>query len=223
MSQRQLARSRSAQRSRLLASAVLGLLLSACEGSGHGNGGGSVSPPGPEYFYELEPNDTPQFPDFIANLDPYSELLVEGHLEGGPSSFYDIYDHFEFVATTPTEFFFELHTDAPFADLAIGVYDPYFGEIVLWWDTPYSGESGSFVVHEPGKVFQLVIFAPSLGTDYGLELSGFPYPFGLESDSDSPADGAPSTQEQLAQEPAITAGTQGPAPSREGPPSRIEN
>lgn len=203
--------------SNLLGSVLLGLLLSSCEGSGHG--GVTPPPPGPEYFYELEPNDTPAHPDFIAYVDPYSDLLVEGHLEGGPSAFYDIYDHFEFVATTPTEFVFNLYTEQPFADLAIGVYDPYFGEIVLWWDTPFSGESGSFVVHEPGKVFQLVIFAPNLGTDYGLELSGFPYHYGLES-----GDGPPAAQElEAAQKPAITAGTLGPAPSREGAPSRIEN
>lgn len=209
---------RPANRSHLLSSVLLGLLLSGCEGSGQG---GSVGPPppGPEYFYEFEPNDTPAYPDFIAYVNPYSDLLVEGHLEGGPSGFYDIYDHFEFVATTPTEFVFDLYTQQAFADLAIGVYDPYFGEIVLWWDTPFSGESGSFVVHEPGKVFQLVIFAPNLGTDYGLELSGFPYPYGPESGGESPA----GLEPEEAQKPAITAGNLGPEPSQEGPLPRMEN
>lgn len=183
-----------------------GLLAAACGSSSH-----SSPPPvvqGPDYFYEIEPNDTPAFPDFIQYVDRFTDTIIEGRLDGGPFGLYDTYDHFEFVTNSEAEFVFELYTEAPFADFAVGIFDPFLGEMVLWWDNPGSTEFGSFVVHQPGTVFQIVVHAPDFGANYSLDLFGFPYPYyGPSADAPDGPDGiepgaAPESGGQR-----ITAGT----------------
>ncbi len=180
-----------------------GLLATGCGSSS--NGGPPPVVQGPDYFYEIEPNDSPAFPDFIQYVDRFTDSIIEGQLEGGPSAFYDTYDHFEFVANSEAEFVFELYTEAPFADFAVGVFDPFLGEMVLWWDNPGATEFGSFVVHEPGTVFQIVVHAPDFGANYSMDLFGFPYPY--YSTASSGPDGAETSEAPESGGQRITAGT----------------
>ena len=177
--------------------ALAGLLLSACGGSSSGVLAVIPPPQGPDYFYEIEPNDTPFTADFIQFTDSFTDSIIEGSLDGGPPGLYDTYDHFAFRATQAAEFVFELHPSTQGADLAIGVLDPLSGVFVGWWDSPFDVEIGSFIVHEGGTDFQIVVHSPTLGSDYSLDLFGFPFPFAPgdlepgQEDAESPERDAP--------------------------------
>lgn len=161
---------------------LIGSTLTAC---GRSTGEAVILPPpqGPDYFFEIEPNDTPFTADFIQFVDPFTDTIIEGYLDGGPPGLFDTYDHFAFTATVPAVFSFELYAANPVADLAVGVFDPSLGVFVGWWDSPFDVEFGSFVVHEGNTDFQIVIHAPGLGSDYSLDLFGFPYTNAPESKS----------------------------------------
>jgi hypothetical protein len=175
--------------------------LAALGACGGGSGGhhhpGPPPPPGPDFLVEYEPNDSPYHPDFIGHVDALTHLVIEGHVEVG---YGDLYDHFEFVADQPMEI--EFHLSGPYhdSDLDLAVWDPYFEEYIIWYDTPWNPESGAFVVHEPGKVFQVMVRSFLFDDDYELEIIGRHYPFSGTSDGPGEAAflGAPDT-------PAITA------------------
>ena len=179
---------------RSLISLLLATTLVGCER--HGHNGGPSTPPGPPVFFEIEPNDSPYEGDFIGYTDSYSHLIVEAHLDAAPAPFYDEYDHFEFVSDEPAEYEFWVDPEKPWVDMAVGVFDLDIGEMVLWWDSASQVEYGSFIVHDPGKRYVMVI--TSYGDDgyYDLELAGLPYPFGAarfgaEQTGIEAGDGAP--------------------------------
>lgn len=137
----------------------------ACAGHHH-----HEPPPGPPVYGEQEPNDWADHPDHIATLDARSHLFVEGHIhEVGP----DVYDGFHFLAAEPCTIQFALDARAP-ADLDLAVYDPFVGDFVLFFETPYDPEIGSFLVLEAGTEFHLVVRSFQGSSDYTLEVLGSP-------------------------------------------------
>ncbi len=156
---------------------LLGSLAAATLASCGGGGTVFLPPPpsaGPPVFIEIEPNDAPWQADFIATLHQGSHLFVEGHVDG-PFGF-DALDRFEFVAHEPCEIELVLHGLDPFADLDLCIYDPASGQVVACFESPWNPEQATVVVHEPGTVFQVMVYAPFLHSRYELEVLAWPYP-----------------------------------------------
>lgn len=165
-----------AQRSSLaLPSIAIGLALIAggCSKSHHHHhGGGSSSPP---IYDEIEPNDDPFFGDFIGPVDSRTHLFVEGHVDDDPGPYGDIYDHFEFVTDEAASFEVRLESFSYWNDVALGVFDPDTGDMVMWVDDPSGVHWADFTVHVPNKSFVLVVAATWGYGSYELELLGHSY------------------------------------------------
>lgn len=129
------------------------------------------SPPGPALFQEIEPNDSPLFPDFVAVLDSSSFLAVQGSVEAVG---FDIVDHIEFEADRPLEVDFYLEALSPFGDVDVSIYDPVDDVIVGTYAFSGPTEFGTLIIHEPGRPFQFVIEAFDSDTLWDLELITYP-------------------------------------------------
>ncbi|MFT5197627.1 MAG: hypothetical protein ACI87O_000268 [Planctomycetota bacterium] len=156
------------QSSPLLLLALSPLFIASCGGS-HGHGTVSSSAP---VFDEREPNDDPFFGDFIGAVDPDTHLFVLGDVDDDPGPWGDIYDHFEFVTTDLASFEVRLESNSVWNDVALGVFDPDSGEMVLWVDDPTGFHWADFTVHEANKAFVLVVAATWGYGSYELELLG---------------------------------------------------
>lgn len=156
------------------------------------------APPGPALFFELEPNDHPDFPDFVAVLDRDSYLAVQGSVEAVG---FDIVDHIEFQAAEPMELDFYLGALSAYGDVDVSIYDPIAGVILSTY--AYEGDEwGTLVIHEPGRPFQFVIEAYLYDLDWDLELTGYPYfgrsaAPGAASDSEAAAEAGPAAVSEL--------------------------
>lgn len=183
---------RSFRQSVLVLGAVLAVAcVSGCGSSTHVH----VPPPppsGPLVFNELEPNDFPDFPDFVAVLDRTSYLAVLGSVEAVG---FDIVDHIEFQAAEPMELEFYLEPLTAFGDVDVSIYDPISG-VVLNTYAFAGGESGTLVIHEAGRPFQFVISAFGAASDWDLEIEGYPY-FGRRAGGDGDGAQAPAAIEAL--------------------------
>ena len=161
---------------------VLGAVLAVACASGCGSSTHVHVPPppptGPVIYVELEPNDFPDFPDFISVLDRRSHLAVQGSVEAFG---FDVVDHIEFQAAEPMELDFYLEPLTAFGDVDVSIYDPLTGFVLNTYAFT-GGESGTIVIHEAGRPFQFVITAFGGPSDWDLELVGYPY-FGRRSDS----------------------------------------
>ncbi len=147
------------------------LFAAGCSGS-HQHGTTSSTPP---VFEEIEPNDDPLFGDFIGAVDRYSHLFVVGEVNDDPGPFGDIYDHFEFVTDEAASFEVQLEPNSFANDVALGVFDPDTGQMVLWVDDPSGVQWAEFTVHEANKNFVLVVAATWGYGSYELELLGHTY------------------------------------------------
>lgn len=149
------------------------LLITGCtetthvHGGGNGGGGSSV-----EVFVELEPNDSPAFPDFVAVLDDLDHIVVEGSVE---AIGFDIVDHIEFEAAYPLEIDFSALALSPGGDVDVTIYDPISGQVLGTYAVAGDYEAGTIVVHEGGRPFQFIIEAYGVATDWDLELITYPY------------------------------------------------
>jgi hypothetical protein len=128
-------------------------------------------PAQPELYFELEPNDFPETPDFVAVLDSRSFLVVQGSVEAVG---FDIVDHIEFAASEPIEIEFYLDGLGPLADVDVTIYDPIANQILGVYASG-GDESGTIVVHEAGRPFQFVIEAFGGPADWDLELVAYPH------------------------------------------------
>lgn len=157
-----------------LSALALGLTLftGACAKSHHHHGGGSSSPP---VYDEREPNDDPLFGDFIGSAHSGTHLFIEGHVDDDPGPYGDIYDHFEFVTDEAASFEVRLESFHHWNDVALGVFDPDSGEMILWVDDPSGVHWADFTVHIPNKAFVLVVAATWGYGSYELELLGHGY------------------------------------------------
>lgn len=181
------------------------LLVAGCtdtthvHGGGNGGGGGSS----PAVFVELEPNDSPAFPDFIGVLQDLDHVIVEGYVE---AIGFDVVDHIEFEAAHPLEIDFTALALSPGGDVDVTIYDPIAGQVLGTYAVSGDYEAGTIVVHEAGRPFQFIIEAWGVATDWDLELITYPYcgtclapsGDGLESTpsaSGEAKDGAPSDAE----------------------------
>lgn len=154
---------------------VLGAVFAACCVTGCGRRT-TVSvpppaPPGPDLFTEIEPNDFPDFPDFVAVVDQLSYLAVQGSVQFIGN---DIVDHIEFEAAEPMELDFYLDPLTLGGDVDVSIFDPLTGQVLSTYafDGP---EFGTLVIHEAGRPFQFVIEAFGGDSAWDLELVGFPY------------------------------------------------
>lgn len=156
----------------VLGAALAATLLASCTRSSHHHGGGHGSSPQPDVFVEIEPNDSPNFPDFVAVLDRYSWLEVEGDVQAVG---FDIVDHIEFEAAEPMELDFTLTAFGAFGDVDVTIYDPIDNVVLGTYATSGSTEFGTIVVHEAGRPFQFVIEAFDTDSPWVLEIEGFPH------------------------------------------------
>ena len=153
----------------LLLLALSPLLVASCGSSHSGHGPVTISAP---VYDEREPNDDPLFGDFIGSVDRDTHLYVQGDVDDDPGPFGDIYDHFEFVTTERASFEVRLESDSVWNDVALGVFDPDSGDMVLWVDDPSGFNWADFTVHEADKAFVLVVAATWGYGSYELELLG---------------------------------------------------
>ncbi|QDV06993.1 hypothetical protein Poly30_25120 [Planctomycetes bacterium Poly30] len=153
----------------VLAAVLAASLLTGCEPARHHHG-----PPAPQpvYFTELEPNDTPDFPDFVGYVDELSFLVVEGHVEAFG---YDIVDHIEFIADQPMEVDFTLEAFGAYGDVDVSIYDPIANQIVGTYASDGRYEAGTLVIHEAGRPFQFIIEAYNTSSAWSLEIVGYPH------------------------------------------------
>ncbi|MEZ6005707.1 MAG: hypothetical protein R3F33_16180 [Planctomycetota bacterium] len=165
-----------------LASALLGL---ACHPSHTHHPGTGTSIP---FYDEREPNNDPYAADFIGYVDSDSHLIVGGFVDDYPGPGGDIYDHFEFVTSEAASFEVLLEPLSAWNDMALGVFDPDTGEMVMWIDDPGGAQWADFTVHTPGKAFVLVVAATYGYGDYDLELLGHNYNpmLGIAADGGAP-------------------------------------
>ncbi|MCA9001197.1 MAG: hypothetical protein KDB61_04685 [Planctomycetes bacterium] len=152
--------------------ALAPLWLAACTESHY-----HTSPPslGAPVYEEREPNDDPLFGDFIGGVDRATHLFVVGDVDDDPGPWGDIYDHFEFVTTELASFEVRLESDSIYNDVALGVFDPDTGEMVIWVEDPYGFNWADFTVHQANKAFVLVVAATWGYGSYELELLGHSY------------------------------------------------
>ena len=154
---------------------LAGITFLAVGCNNHHRHPGSGSGGGPLIFEEREPNDDPFFGDFIGPVDTLSHLYVDGFVDDDPGPSGDIYDHFEFVTEEAASFEVRLEPLSNWAEVALGVFDPDSGEMVLWVDDPGGVQWADFTVHEPNKAFVLVVAATYGYGSYELELLGHNY------------------------------------------------
>ncbi len=157
------------RRAPLLMLALSPLFVASCGGSSHSHGPVTISAP---VYDEREPNDDPLFGDFIGSVDRDTHLYVQGSVDDDPGPFGDIYDHFEFVTTEASSYEVRLESDSVWNDVALGVFDPDTGDMVLWVDDPSGFNWADFTVHEANKSFVLVVAATWSFGSYELELLG---------------------------------------------------
>lgn len=167
------------------------LAIAYLAGCGHttyvGSGPGA---PRPDTYVELEPNDTPFLADFVTVVDPSTFLVVDGHVE---AIGIDVVDHIEFEADQPVEIEFFLEAFGPFGDVDVSIYDPIADVVLATYASAGSFESGTIVVHEPGRPFQFVIEAFDEDSAWSLELVGYEHVCGCAAATDGasePGDGA---------------------------------
>ena len=122
-------------------------------------------------YYELEPNDFPEAPDFVAVLDGLRHVAVRGSVEAVG---YDIVDHIEFEAAEPIEIDFYLTGLNVSSDVDVTIYDP-IADLILGVYAGIGDESGTIIVHDPGRPFQFVIEAFGIDADWDLELIAYPH------------------------------------------------
>ena len=133
---------------------------------------GTPGAPGPDTYVELEPNDSPWFPDFVTVVNADSFLTVDGHVE---AIGFDIVDHIEFEASEPVEIEFFLEAFGPYGDVDVSIYDPIAGVILATYAIGGAFESGTIIVHDPGRPFQFVIEAYTDDSPWTLELVCYPH------------------------------------------------
>ncbi|MEZ6018643.1 MAG: hypothetical protein R3F17_00660 [Planctomycetota bacterium] len=98
------------------------------------------------FYDEREPNNDPYAADFIGYVDSDSHLIVGGFVDDYPGPG-DIYDHFEFVTSEAASFEVLLSRSSAWNDMALGVFDPDTGEMVMWIDDPGGAQWADFTVH----------------------------------------------------------------------------
>ena len=131
-----------------------------------------VPAPQPDFFTELEPNDSPDFPDFVGILDDRSFLVVDGFVEAVG---FDIVDHIEFESDRPIEIDFTLEAFGAFGDVDVSIYDPIAGQIVGTFASGGRFETGTLIIHDPGRPFQFIIEAFDTDSPWSLELIAYPH------------------------------------------------
>ncbi|HRV81335.1 MAG TPA: hypothetical protein P5218_07865, partial [Planctomycetota bacterium] len=154
--------------------AGMALWTSSCDVH-HSHSGGGSGPPPPLVYQEREPNDDPFFGDFIGSVYSGSHLFIDGYVDNDPGPAGDIYDHFEFVTDEPASFEVRLEPYHTWSDVALGVFDPDTGQMVLWVDDPGGVQWADFTVHAANKSFVLVVAATYGAGSYELELLGHTY------------------------------------------------
>jgi hypothetical protein len=158
----------------LLGAALVAACLAAC-GRVTTTSHGPAPGPAPETYVEIEPNDSPALADFVTIVDGDSYLVVDGHVE---AIGFDVVDHIEFEASEPVEIDFFLEGFGPGADVDVTIYDPLDDVVLATYAAGGATESGTIVVHEPGRPFQFVIEAFVEDAGWSLELRAFPHACG---------------------------------------------
>jgi hypothetical protein len=140
-------------------------LAAACDSGGHGH---HAPPPDPT-LYEVEPNGTAATANGVGPIRPGDYFPIRGHVSDfGP----DLFDGFAFVSDVPLEVEVVLTADHPAADLDFCVFDPFLGEFIGCFETPWNPEVGYVTVFEPGVEFHLVVSSYRGSSGYTLEVIG---------------------------------------------------
>jgi len=164
-------------------------------------------PPTPAYdIWELEPNDDGCCPDYLGTTYAGDAFVIGGRIR---DDLYDPFDGFGLTSGEPHDVEFFLEPVAGSADLDFGVWDPYLGQFVLLWESPYATESGRFTVSGTFEDYQLVVMSYSGDAEYRLSVWIDPPTF-LHLTADEPH------VEKIARPKALAAyGTAAPGPASE--------
>lgn len=156
-------------RLRTLALAALAATAAGCYDDDGDDECGHCGPPPPPVYQEIEPNDSPFFPDQIGVVDPYTFLYVDGYVEAVG---FDIVDHLEFFSAVPATYDFRIDALSPGGDVDVTVYDPVADVIVGVYAFSGPVEAGRITVHQANRPFQIIIEAYLVDTAWSLELVG---------------------------------------------------
>jgi hypothetical protein len=142
------------------------LALAACDHRHHED---PEPPPVDPFFdiWEIEPNDFACCPDELGSFFVGDELVIGGHIRDDG---FDPYDGFGMSNGEPLDVEFYLEPVGEWADLDLGVWDPWTGEFVLLWDSPEAVESGRFTVSSSLEDFHLVVMSFDGDAEYRLWL-----------------------------------------------------
>ncbi|HJO27536.1 MAG TPA: hypothetical protein QF730_09850 [Planctomycetota bacterium] len=163
---------------------MLTLALSGCQG---------YSVPWSGAIYEDEPNGLACCPDNMGTLYVGESMHIRGSVD---DCCIDVFDGFAFTPADLCTVQFTLDADSAFADLDLGLYDPWTGSFTAIFDSPYNPEFGSFLVLEPGRPFHLVVSSYSGDSSYSLRVDCLPFNYGPAADTGG---GPPSAVGALAQ------------------------
>lgn len=153
--------------------ALLALPLASChDGDGDCSHCEPPPPPPAPVYEEIEPNDSPYFPDRLGVVDRYTLLYVDGHVE---AIGLDVVDHLEFHSATPATYDFRVDAWSAYGDVDVTVYDPLADVVVGVFAVSGPYELGRVVVHQPDRPFQLILEAYLHDTYWTVELAGGPY------------------------------------------------
>ncbi len=177
----------------VLAAVLAASFMTSCDRTRHVH---VPAPPQPDYFTELEPNDSPDFPDFVGILDDRSFLVVDGFVEAVGI---DIVDHIEFESDRPIEIDFTLEAFGAFGDVDVSIYDPIADQVVGTFASGGKYETGTLIIHDSGRPFQFIIEAFDTDSAWSLELIAYPHSCACRTGEglDDPASGALDHEEEL--------------------------
>ena len=185
----------------VLAAVLAASFMTSCERTHHVH----VPAPQPDFFTELEPNDSPDFPDFVGILDDRSFLVVDGYVEAVG---FDIVDHIEFESDRPIEIDFTLEAFGAFGDVDVSIYDPIADQIVGTFASGGNYETGTLIIHDPNRPFQFIIEAFDTDSAWSLELIAYPHGCACRTGAgldDTPVRGLDHDAELTAKESALPA------------------
>jgi hypothetical protein len=146
------------------------LLLSGALAGCHG-----YSTPWPHAIYEDEPNGLACCPDSMGTLYVGESLHIRGSVD---DCCVDVFDGFAFWPDDTCIVEFVLDADSSFADLDLGLYDPWTDTFTAIFDSPHNPETGAFLVVEPGRPFHLVVSSYSGHSGYSLWVDCLPFSYG---------------------------------------------
>jgi hypothetical protein len=155
---------------------------------------------GTYFMEEIEPNNAAGQADYVGFLEPGETFVISGSVAGFNGIGPDAVDGFELSSPGGTHVSFYLDSVDPFSDVDVCLYDPWFGDYVACWESPFADEAGEFSVEGFGSDYQLVVIAADAATAYTLTIQATGY---FYASADEGAKGASTSSLRTAQAPSF--------------------